>query len=459
MKISDAISRNFRSISAKVENLLNFKSLTMRIWVSFTFIILVVILGVSFFNVMIFRRIGLNEKKETLLALHNLILNDEDIFIRQDRLFRGLSGIRHYIYKDGFVKTMGRQSFSPEEVDTAFWLAAFAADSTNGRVYVKSHGNKAVIFTASPLESGYFVSYSSQENDNTLMRYMLATGAIFIFSGFFAAKAAASKLSEPLLRLEKFTEKIAAKDWGEPIEIWSRDEIGRLAQSMNKMQSELKRADYEEQNFLQSISHGLKTPVMVIMSHADAIIDGVYVKNLQNTAQIIKNEAAALDKKIRQLLYLNTLPYSLENESRSENLDLSELAENIVSRFKLSGRKLKWTLNAEPCIITADCEKMTTAIENIIENAMRYAASEIRITVSGGNMEIYNDGSSIAEEEADEIFKNMYKGRGGNFGLGLAISKKTIEFYNGSISAVNKDDGVSFSISFGKTDKRLFSAH
>ncbi|MBY6825441.1 ATP-binding protein, partial [Clostridium botulinum] len=46
------------------------------------------------------------------------------------------------------------------------------------------------------------------------------------------------------------------------------------------------------------------------------------------------------------------------------------------------------------------------------------------------------------------IFENLYKDRTGNFGLGLAISKKIIDFYNGEIKAVNRDNGVSFIIKY-----------
>lgn len=67
---------------------------------------------------------------------------------------------------------------------------------------------------------------------------------------------------------------------------------------MNRMQKELKKIDEEEKMFLQSISHDLKTPVMVIMSHAQAIIDGMYIESVEETAEIIKDEAAILEKKL-----------------------------------------------------------------------------------------------------------------------------------------------------------------
>jgi len=121
---------------------------------------------------------------------------------------------------------------------------------------------------------------------------------VFIGIGFVTAKVVANYISKPLKELEDYTVRIAQKDWKTPIDIKNEDEIGRLADSMNRMQRELKRADEEEKMFLQSISHDLKTPVMVIMSHAEAIIDGIFVKSSEENAEIIRDEAIRLKIKL-----------------------------------------------------------------------------------------------------------------------------------------------------------------
>lgn len=51
-------------------------------------------------------------------------------------------------------------------------------------------------------------------------------------------------------------------------------------------------------------------------------------------------------------------------------------------------------------------------------------------------LELFNDGANICEEHINRIFYNLYKNKTGNFGLGLAISKKIIDFYSGEIKAV-----------------------
>lgn len=150
---------------------------------------------------------------------------------------------------------------------------------------------------------------------------------------------------------------------------------------MNRMQKELKRADEEEKTFLQSISHDLKTPVMVIMSHAEAIIDGVYIDSIEKTAEIIKDEATRLEKKINQMLYLNTLDYLLENSGKNTYINLHDLLLRIISRFEVINSKIEWNLDLDDVTIMGDVDKIQVCIENILDNAQRYAEEKICISL------------------------------------------------------------------------------
>jgi two-component system sensor histidine kinase CssS len=63
-------------------------------------------------------------------------------------------------------------------------------------------------------------------------------------------------------------------------------------------------------------------------------------------------------------------------------------------------------------------------------------------------LKIYNDGPNIDADHINNIFDNFYKDKTGNFGLGLAISKKIIDFYKGEIKAENNSIGVTFTIKY-----------
>ena len=445
-----------------------FKSLTMRIWATFAVAILLITLCLSIIYLYFFRYMDTKVKTQDLMDTHIYLLESNfDDSMRFD-LFRNLRSASHFIYTNGFANDLGRPPVGggrmpPPNMDSAmpqfdvFAVRERISDYAVGKVSEKSFYEKfddidfIFIITAMD-EDRYFISYMPNVYDDSAMQYMLFISGLFILVGFVAARIIANYISKPLSKLENFSLKIAAKDWKEPIVLKNGDEIGRLAVSMNEMQEALKRADEDEKMFLQSISHDLKTPVMVIMSHADAILDGVYVDTLDKTAAVIKDEAIRLNKKIKQLLYLNTLDYLLGNQSEPSIMQIDETVVRIVNRFEVLGSNFEWHLNVEPAKISGNEEKMTVAIENILDNALRYAKSKIIVSVKQDKkfvrIEIFDDGNQIKPENLDKIFQSLYKDKTGNFGLGLAITKKIITFYGGSIYAENKENGVSFIINY-----------
>lgn len=455
---------------------LRFKSLTMRIWTTFTAIILIIICSISFLYLVAFKRISENSKIQDLKVAHDILLKSNN-FNEQNRFdeLKNLKGSDHFIVKidsDGKYNIMDigkrKENLPPIEKDknpvkfnndeVKRWMSGFIiGNNINEKQLKESYNNNNFIFIISSVKSEgpektYLISYIPDIQDNILLYTVMIIGVVFIAIGFLTAKVVANYISKPLKELEDYTVQIAHKDWKEPIEIKSDDEIGRLVEAMNRMQKELKKTDEEEKMFLQSISHDLKTPVMVIMSHAEAIIDGMYIESVEKTAEIIKDEAVSLEKKIKQLLYLNTLSYSLENNSENTEFALYDLLSSIINRFELVNSKIQWNIGLDQVLIKGNAEKIQVAIENILDNGLRYAESKISVNLkkkdSFAILEIYNDGPNISPNNIDHIFENLYKDKTGNFGLGLAISKKIIDFYNGEIKAVNRHKGVSFIIKY-----------
>ena len=476
MDINWCINMNkFKSLINKIKKKFRFKSLTMRIWTTFTAIILIIICSISFLYLVAYRKVDEKAKAQDLLVAHDFLLKSKN-FSEPDRFdeMRNLKGSEHFIVKisSNSVQITGldkeKNNLPPhdlkmtpppmnEDYAVKSWMAGYINGSMNEKQFIKKYKNMNFIFIISSIntagtEKQYLISYTPDMQDNSWLYMVIIIGAVFIFIGFITAKIVAGYISKPLSELEKFTVRVAHKDWKEPIEVKSDDEIGRLMVSMNRMQSELRHADEEEKKFLQSISHDLKTPVMVIMSHAEAIIDGVYIDSVEKTAEIIRNEAILLNKKIKNLLYLNTLDYVLVNNKENVDINLHDLILNIVNRFEAINSKIQWDMDLDKVNIYGNADKIQVAVENIIDNGLRYAKEKISINVkkegSFAVLKIYNDGPNIDADHINNIFDNFYKDKTGNFGLGLAISKKIIDFYKGEIKAENNSIGVTFTIRY-----------
>jgi len=449
----------------------------MRIWTTFTIIILIIISSISFFYLVAFR--SMNEKAITndLKVSHDILLKTNN-FTQPNRSdeFGNLKGSDYFIYNvdknnNATIINVNKGSrlppnttnnpnspFKANDNNVKIWMSTFVTPGTlYEKQYKGTYNNMKFIFIISSVNYGssgksYLITYIPEMLDNSMFYMVLWVGIIFIAIGFLTSKLVANYISKPLKELENCTIRIAHKDWTKPINVKNEDEIGRLATSMNMMQKELRRTDEEEKMFLQSISHDLKTPVMVIMSHAEAIIDGVYVESVEKNAEIIRDEALSLEKKVKQMLYLNTLDYVLENNFENIEINLHRLLIHIINRFEVINNNIEWDLDIDEAIINGNVDKIQVSIENILDNSLRYAKSKICVSLKKEGdfavIGIYNDGPSIPSEHLSHIFDNFYKDKTGKFGLGLAICKKIVNYYNGEIEVTNKDIGVCFSIRY-----------
>ena len=95
-------------------------------------------------------------------------------------------------------------------------------------------------------------------------------------------------------------------------------------------------------------------------------------------------------------------------------------------------------------------ENYYTVVDNIVDNAKRYAKEEIKIVLKKDRLRIYNDGEHISKDFIENAFKPYEKDSKGQFGLGLSIVRKTLDFFNMQIKAVNEEVGVSFIITTRK---------
>ncbi len=196
----------------------------------------------------------------------------------------------------------------------------------------------------------------------------------------------------------------------------------------------------------QNISHDFKTPITVIKSYIEATEDGIETN--EESLKIIKEQINKLENKVHSLLYLNKLNYLKEQESKLKSrTKLSEVAIASVEKFKLIRPELNFKLDLdEKEIFRGTYDMWETIIDNLLNNFMRYAKKEIKITIKNQKIILFNDGEKIDKSIINNIFTPYEKGLNGMFGLGLSIVKKTLELLNYDIEVTNVKNGVTFTI-------------
>ena len=282
---------------------------------------------------------------------------------------------------------------------------------------------------------------------------------LILLLSWIPALLLAKYLSKPLVDLERRVEKLSNRQWQQSMQIDRSDEIGKLGNSLEHLRTQLIKQDKLERDFLQNISHDLKTPVMVIRSFLQAIKDGIFPKgDLDSSLDLIDEEAARLEKRIKELLYFSKLEYLSYGKNEFKKFSLDSLILETVNKFKFNPQAIDFKLNLRPIDIDGDKDKWRVVLENILDNALRYAKREISIALKEDPekilLEIRNDGPNIEETTFKNLFQQYNKGSKGEFGLGLAIADKILKLHGASISAKNEEKGVLFIIKIEKEVKQ-----
>jgi len=277
---------------------------------------------------------------------------------------------------------------------------------------------------------------------------------LLLLLSFFTSRIAAKRITKPIQELEAFAEEVSKRNWNVKVPKTDPDEIGLLAEVLERMRDSLRIAEERDRQFLQSTSHDLKTPVMIIKGYAQAMLDGMTIESEKSAAEVIRTESERLERRIVQLLRLNTLGHALEYNENRELVSIDRVLNSLVSKFRIVRPELHWDISLVEAEIHCDPEALLIAFENIIENQLRYAKSSISVLMNATNddgkieVTISNDGDSFTVEDPMVLFDAFKKDKEGKFGLGLAIVKQVIEAHEGTISAYNMENGVEFKILF-----------
>lgn len=302
---------------------------------------------------------------------------------------------------------------------------------------------------------GWIIIYSSIEKLKQLqIGINIILSIILIFSSLVMlifSSILSKKISSPFSELSQHISSIAERNFDTKINMSVDDELREFVNNINIMSEKLEIYDKAQKTFFQNASHEFRTPLMSIQSYAEGI--KYKVVDTDEAADIIIDETKRLTRLVEDLLYLSRLN-TIDDNYHYNNLDFNDLIKSCVRRMNTitvnNNIKIILTNIDKKIEINADEEKLSRAITNIISNCIRYASSAVILTVkvidSKILLTISDDGVGFQKNDLPNIFERFYKGKKGNFGLGLPISKNIIEKHNGEIIAKNSDSGALFII-------------
>jgi signal transduction histidine kinase len=277
---------------------------------------------------------------------------------------------------------------------------------------------------------------------------LLSIIALAITVGSLVAVKLSKSITKPISDLSKHAKEIGQGKFVILPADESSAEINDLTNNMNEMSKRLMDYDRTQKMFLQNASHEIRTPLMSIQGYAEGISRGIFSDTVK-TAEIICEESKRLNTLVEDLLTLSRI----ENNTYEQEFSVIILSDIIKEYIqKITGyaikedKRLKLNIEDNNITVNASDTLLSAAVINIISNCIKYARSEIEVSLfKQGDfavIRINDDGEGISQKDLPHIYDRFYKGKKGNFGLGLSIAKSSVEFMGGSIKAYNENGAV-----------------
>ena len=236
-----------------------------------------------------------------------------------------------------------------------------------------------------------------------------------------------------------------------------------VVDSINHMTTKLETLESSRQEFVSNVSHELKTPITSIKVLADSLLQQedapaeLYREFLTDITDEIERE----NKIITDLLSLVKLDKT-SGELNIETININELLEQILRRIKpiAAERNIELVFESyRPVLAEVDEVKLSLAVNNLIENAVKYNFDDgwVRVSLNADHKFFYvkvsDSGVGIPEDEQENVFERFYrvdKARSretGGTGLGLSITRNAILMHRGAIKVYSKEkEGTTFTV-------------
>lgn len=287
------------------------------------------------------------------------------------------------------------------------------------------------------------------DRTNRILLYGALIGAVIaLLLGIFLSRT----LTRPIRELTRATHAVSEGDLSQQVPVRSKDELGELAQAFNKMSSELSRSVNTRKQMTADIAHELRTPLSLILGHAEAVHDGVLPPSRENF-EIIREEAERLEHLVNDLRILS-LADAGELSINPQRVEPDRLLREVAAIYQYQTQRKNITLDLDIAASLSEVEvdpgRMTQVLTNILDNALRHTPEGGRIVLSARDLNdqvelaIQDSGPGLEAQDIDRIFDRFYRTdasrqRDGDFlggsGLGLAIARSIIQAHGGQLSA------------------------
>lgn len=316
---------------------------------------------------------------------------------------------------------------------------------------------------------GILVVSVSTDNIALNLSYLSQIASVIVFIVIlvvsFAGVLISIRMTQPFTKLSDGIANLHGVVSDEELVVNDYTETMVICEKFNQMMKKIKVMDESRQEFVSNVSHELKTPLTSMKVLADSInsMQDAPVELYQEFMGDITNEIERETKIINDLLSLVKMDKTAA-KLNIETISMNELLEQILKRLQPIADKQKVQLVLEsfrPVTAEVDEVKLTLAISNLVENAIKYNRTEgdgwVHVSLNADHQYFYikveDSGMGIPEEDLEHIFERFYRvdkshsREIGGTGLGLAITRNSILMHRGAIKVHSEvGEGTTFDV-------------
>ena len=367
------------------------------------------------------------------------------------------------IIKDTYDIDVGKYALSEEVIQCFEGKSTANYDDKNAYIEMTSPITK---MDSNTIEGVMLVSISTSEIEDSIdmleNRGNLLLSIICILV-LVLGYLLAGVLVKPFSRVTKAIEDLTDGYLDEEISVPDYTETELITNAFNKMLARMKVLDESRSEFVSNVSHELNTPMTSIKVLADSLVgqQGVPEELYQ---EFMRDITAEIDRENRIITDLLTLVKMDKKNAdlQIQHMSINQLLEDILKRLRpiADKRSIDLILDSfRPVEADVDELKFTSAISNLVENAIKYNVDDgwVRVSLDADHKYFYvtvaDSGMGIPEDSLSRIFERFYRvdkshsREIGGTGLGLAITRSTIGMHHGVIKVFSKEgEGTTFSV-------------
>ena len=297
------------------------------------------------------------------------------------------------------------------------------------------------------------VGASLEERDEALaglLGELFIIGPVALLLASLLGYATGTAALRPVEAMRSEASAISAAEPGRRLPVpAARDEVARLADTLNEMLGRLEGAIERERTFVADASHELRTPLALLKAELELALRRP--RSQAELEEALRSAAAETDRLARLSEDLLVLARSDRGELplRRQPVDVSELLARVAERYGATGRAVEAEAPAG-LVVDADAARLEQALGNVVDNALRHGSGPVRLTPAArdGFVELHvtDEGKGFPAEFLPRAFERFTRAdaarTGGGAGLGLAIAAMIARAHGGSAHAVNRDGGA-----------------